>query len=417
MVIEMEFQEKLKNYVDAVICAGCNLQKGQELLIEASVDCLELVRMLTKRAYEAGAGPVTVSWSDDQISRMKYEYCDMSVFQSVPEWQRALENGMAERGAALLSITSRDPEVFKGVDHKKLTAWAVSAHRDCKQFFDSMDLGRMVWCIAAAPSPAWAKKVFPDCPEGEAVSRLWDCIFQAARADKPDAVKAWEAHRASFDRRIALLNGRKLRQLRYKNSLGTDIVLGLREDRVWIGGGDRTVNGTYFFPNMPTEEIFCSPDKDLTEGIVYGSMVLNHQGTLIDEFSITFHGGKVTDFAAKTGYDALAALLETDEGARRLGEMALIPKTSPIAQMNTLFYNTLYDENASCHFALGKGFPECIRGGREMSPETLAEKGLNESAAHTDFMLGTPDLSITGIDGEGKEVSVFENGDWSPEFR
>ena len=288
-----------------------------------------------------------------------------------------------------------------------------AAYRDCHAFYLGMETGRVAWSIVGAASPKWAKAVFPHLPQEEAVQALWQAIFKAARADGPDPVAAWREHQKSFRTRAAWLNGQQFSALHYKNSAGTDITVGLPKNHVWCGGGNELADGRWQFCNMPTEEIYTSPDKDRVDGTVHSAMPLNHGGSLIDDFSITFQNGRVTSFSAAKGYDALKAIIETDEGARHLGECALIPAASPISRMGILFYSTLFDENASCHFALGKGFGDAIRGGREMSEEELEQHGVNRSATHVDFMLGTPDLSITGIKADGTQVPVFQNGNWA----
>lgn len=410
----MDFQTTLQKYADLVVRSGCNLQPEQELYITAPIAAAEFTRLVTECAYKAGAKRVTVRWTDDGIARLGYEYSPIEVFEQFPDWMALLQNGMAERGAAILSIDASDPDALAGVDPRKPVASAKAGYAACKTFYDYMNLGKTVWCIVSAAAPAWAKKVFPDRPEDEAVAALWEAIFRAVRADQPDPVAAWEEHKRGFEAKIAVLNARQFTALRYKNASGTDITVGLPENHVWAGGGAETVAGRYFFPNMPTEEIFCTPHKDRADGTVHSAMPLNHRGSLIDDFSITFEKGRITGFTAAKGYDVLKEVIGTDEGAHHLGEVALIPKRSPISQMGILFYSTLYDENASCHFAIGKGFPECVKGGFEMTEEQLAAAGVNESSTHVDFMLGTEDLQITGIAADGSEALIFENGNWAP---
>lgn len=413
----MDFQTKLRNYAELVVKSGCNIQKGQELYITSPIDCAEFVRLVAESAYQAGAKQVTVGWTDERIARLGYDYSPLEVYEKFPDWLAMLNNGMAQRDAAILSIAASDPEAMAGVDPRKPAARVKAAHEACKAFYDGMNLGKNVWCIVSAAAPAWAKKVFPDAGEPEAMERLWEAIFRAVRADQPDPVAGWENHKCSFERKKALLNAKQFVRMRYTNSIGTDITIGLPENHEWAGGGAETVEGRYFFPNMPTEEIFCSPHKDRVDGTVHSAMPLNYQGNIIDDFSITFRDGRVTDFSAGKGYDTLRELIGTDEGSHRLGELALIPKTSPISEMGIIFYNTLYDENASCHFAIGRGFAECVKGGYDMTEAQLLEAGINESATHVDFMLGTSDLNIVGIRKDGTETAVFENGDWAPEFR
>ena len=405
--------KQLRKYADLAVHSGCALKKGQELFVSADVSQAELVRMIVKSAYEAGASNVTVHFGDEVVGRMHYEYKPVEAFEQFPEWRAVMQNGLAKRGAALLFISSEDPQAMAGIDPAKMVAYVRAANEACKDWRDGMDFGHNVWCIIGAASPAWASRVFPGMKEKKAVKKLWKAILKTARADGDDPQAAWQAHKDSFDKRKAWLNKQHLDALHYTNSLGTDIVVGLTGKGLWSGGGEETVDGTYFFPNMPTEEIFTTPDRARTEGTVVASMPLNHNGSLIQGFSLTFHEGRVVDYAAEEGYDVLKGIIETDEGSHYLGECALIPKTSPIKKTGILFLNTLYDENASCHFAVGMGFPECYEGGREMDKPALLEHGVNDSATHVDFMLGTDDLKIVGLRKDGIKIPIFENGDWA----
>ena len=408
-----EFESQLTKYAELIVKKGCNLQKGQELYVSADIATIELVRAVVKCAYENGAKDVIVRLGDELVSRMDYDYKPLEAFQVFPDWKALLQNGVAKRGAALLFITSEDPEAFNGVDQQKLVAYQRAAHAACRDWRDGMDFGKNVWCIVGAASPAWAKRVFPDLPEAEAVAKLWDAIFTTARVNNDDPIAAWEAHKQSFAERKAWLNGQQFAALRYKNSLGTDFTVGLTDAAEWHGGGAETVSGTYFFPNMPTEEVFTSPDRNKADGVVYSALPLNHCGSLVENFSITFKDGRVVDYTAEKGYDVLKEIIETDEGAKHLGEVALIPYGNPIKQTGVLFLNTLFDENASCHLAVGMGFPECYKGGLGMSKEELLQHGVNDSVTHVDFMIGTEDLEITGIKQDGSEVPIFRNGKWA----
>ena len=403
--------KRIERYARLAVEEGINLQRGQELVISSPVECAPFTRLLAEAAFRRGAGDVTVHWTDETVSRLRYDHLPVEAFQSVPGWIKELNNGSARRGAAHLSISAGNPEAMKGVDPRKPSASIAAAHRECKEFYDALDMGRCQWCILSVPTVAWADKVFPGDPA--AVEHLWDAILKAVRADEEDPAAAWKKHRRSFREKIAWLNAAGFDRMQFQNSLGTDITVGLPAGYRFAGGGDRTVDGVDFFPNMPTEEVFCTPDKNRAEGVVYSALPLNYQGTLIDKFHLRFEGGAVVQAQAETGNDALQALLETDAGARHLGELALIPKQSPLSEMGILFYNTLFDENAACHFALGKGFPECIEGGLSMTEVQLGERGMNDSAAHVDFMFGTADLTVTGFDKTGRPTPVFENGGWA----
>ena len=413
MTIARSFNEKLEAYAQLIIRAGCNLKEGQDLQISCAIDCADLARALTQTAYEQGAHRVWVKFYDEQISRMSYDYCPVEVFETFPAWTALQNNTLAREGCAILSITSEDPESLKGVDPAKLVAHARAAHDACKEFYDCLDFGRTVWCIVGAAAPAWARRVFPTLPEDQAMEHLWDAILHTARADGEDPLADWEAHKISFRSRMKLLNEYHFTQLHYSNARGTDFTVGLPDAHIWKGGGDETIDGTYFFPNIPTEEIFTTPDRRMAEGIVYAALPLVHNGSIISDFWLRFTKGKVSGFGAQEGYEVLKSILDTDDGANYLGEVALVPYTSPIRQTGILFYNTLFDENASCHLALGKGFPDCYEGGQEMTEESLLAAGVNTSATHVDFMIGTEDLRIEGIRTDGSVITIFEQGVWA----
>jgi aminopeptidase len=408
-----QFAENLKKYARTIIQAGCNLQPGQELLLSASIDCVEFVRLLVAEAYEQGARHVTVRFGDEKIARLHYENCALDVFESFPEWQALLNNSMARGGAAVLSVISDDPLALTGVDQKKLVANARASHEACKEFYDGIDQGRVVWCIVGGAAPAWAGHVFPTLTPEAATEKLWEAIFATTRIFEPDPLAAWQQHRTSFGERKAWLNAQRFDALHYTNSLGTDLTVGLNSKGVWQGGGDVTVEGREFFPNRPTEEIFTTPDRLRAEGVVYSSMPLVHHGSLIEDFSLVFKDGRVQKCHARVGQDVLEAIFAVDEDAARLGECALVPWTSPIRQSDILFYNTLYDENASCHLAVGQGFPDCLEGGQQMGEDDLKAAGVNKSATHVDFMIGTADLNICGIRADGTEIPIFCEGEWA----
>ena len=409
----MELQNLMARYAHLVVESGLHLKKGQPLLIHALLETAPFVRLVVREAYEAGASRVEVVWRDEEPARMDYTYQPLDNWQQVPAWQAALRNDMAKAGGAILTIDAADPEALTGVDPRKPAAWAKAMHRDCKPYYDGMDKGENIWCIIAAPSEKWAARIFPDLPVEEAVATLWQVIGKLMRLDAEDPSAAWEAHRRSFEERKAFLNGAQLDALHFTSaSTGTDLTVGLPQGYIWAGGGAELQDGTPFFPNMPTEEIFCSPHRERADGVVHSSLPLCHNGEMVEDFSFTFWDGKVVDYTARVGKEVLARLLETDEGAVRLGECALIPKESPIAGTGLLFYNTLFDENAACHLALGAGFSECLEGGLEMDDDQLKAHGVNCSAVHMDFMFGTPDLSVTGIRKDGTQVPIFRDGSW-----
>lgn len=409
----MTMEEKLKEYARLAVVTGLAVKPGQEVMISASVEVADFVHLVMEQAYKAGASDVVVEWMDNEAAKLRYQHSYMEKISQCPEWTSLMRNTMAQRGAAFLSIRSDDPRVLADVDPKKPAAAQKASRNACGPFVEAHRNGTMPWCIIGAASPKWAQAVFPDLPEQEALDRLWDAIFQTARVDSGDAVAAWEAHRQDFQKRIAWLNEQGFDTLHYQNSLGTDLTVGLLPGGIWCGGGAATADGRWHFMNLPTEEVYTAPHRERTEGIVYSSMPLNFNGNLIDQFYLTFEKGRVVDFGAKQGEEVLRSILEMDEGAKYLGECALVPHDSPISNLRILFYNTLYDENASCHLAVGSGISEAIEGGMSKSREELLQVGINDSLTHVDFMFGTADLSITGIRPDGTRVPVFQNGNWA----
>lgn len=409
----MSLQDNLQKYADLVVKSGINVQKNQEIIISCPIENAEFGRLVEESAYKNGAKEVIMNWIDEQSTRMRYEYCEMDVFTNIHPWMSDMRNYHATRGAGFIFIDGSDPDLLAGIDAKKPAEFRKAMYNATKPYHELLDANKNTWCIAAAPTSKWAKKVFPKCSEAEAIEKLWEAIFKAVRVDTPNPINAWAEHKKAFAEKINFLNEKQFVSFHYKNSLGTDITLGMTENHIWHGGGDETQGGVGYFPNMPTEEIFSTPHKDKINGTVKSALPLNYQGNVIDKFSITYKDGRVTDYSAETGYDTLKALIETDEGSLSLGELALIPNNSPISNMNILFYNTLFDENASCHFAIGMGFPDCVKDGIHMNKDQLKELGINDSATHVDFMLGTKDLSITATDKDGKETAIFKNGNWA----
>lgn len=403
----------INKYAELIVKQGVNLQPKQTLVITSSIECYDLVRAITYQAYKVGANDVIVHYTDDYITRLRYENCDVEHFQSIPKYLSELRNEYALQNAAVVTITSSDPEAMKGIDPLKISTYNIAMHKACELFYDHLDLGIDRWCIVGAPSLRWANKVFPDMSDKEAVEALWNAIYKVTRCDSDNPIEAWNEHRRSFEERVKILNESQIESLRYTNSLGTDLTVEMNKGYLFAGGGSYTTDGVYSFPNMPTEEIFTSPCKDKVNGTVYSSMPLNYNGNLVDKFYMTFKDGRIADYNAKVGYEVLKSIIETDEGSHYLGEIALVPYDSLISQMGILFYNTLFDENASCHLAIGKGFSECIEDGLKMNKEQLFEKGINNSLTHVDFMMGTSDLSIIAKLSNGKELVVFKDGNFA----
>ena len=408
----MNLQEKLEQYAELIVKKGVALQPGQELCISAPVQAAGFTRTVARCAYECGAAYVSVNWRDDAVTRLGLDFAPLSRFQNVPAWQAERNNSLAREGAAVLTILSEDPEAMQGADMGKLMARAVAMHGACKEYYDAIDFGRTHWCIVGAASEAWAAKVFPNLEPEFAVKRLWEEILYTARVDD-DPLAAWDAHRASFDARKAWLNAQHFDHLHYTAANGTDLVVGLLAKGHWEGGGQEAADGSYFFPNIPTEEVFTSPDRLRTSGVVHSALPLVYNGSTVRGFWIRFEGGRAVEWGAEEGAEVLAGIIGTDENSCYLGECALVPYDSPIRNTGILFYETLYDENASCHLALGTGFPETYEGGYGLSTEQLLAAGVNNSATHVDFMIGTRDLRIVGVRPDGARVPVFEDGTWA----
>lgn len=412
----MNLQKAKEKYAELLIASSINLKKGQELCINAQIEAADFVRMVSRAAFKHGAKDVVVMWGDEQTARIRYDNADISCYENVYEWDALRSNLMARKDFAFLHLVSSNPDAFAGIDPRKPAAARKAMYAATKEYRAKMDIDGCQWCIAGVPSKAWAQKVFPNETPDNAVEKLWEAVLKTARVDDDNnPIEEWEKHKKAFKLRREWLNSLNLKELHYKNSKGTDITIGLTDDYLFEGGGASTPEGHYFFPNVPTEEIFTSPHSQKADGTVVNALPLIYQGNIIDNFSITFKDGRICDFTAEKGYDVLKSLIETDEGSHHLGEVALIPYDSPISNMGMLFYDTLYDENASCHFAFGGGFPPCLKGGAEMPREKSIELGVNQSAAHVDFMIGTPDLEITGTDKSGNLIPIFKNGSWAAE--
>lgn len=408
----MNFEEKLQQYAKLVARCGIHVEPGQEVVLHCPVACQDFARMIVKEVYEAGAKDVIVHWNDDQMARMRYEYAPMEVFEEFPQWRVDSQLMYAKRDAAFISITGTDPEAFKGVDARKMMAAGKAADAANKEFTAMMMRSAVKWTVAAVPTEAWAKKVFPDVSVEEAIAKLWDAIFHTMRIGEGDAVARWDEHGRNLAEKCRILNDYQFVSLHYVNSLGTDFTVGLPENHHWEGGSDTAKSGVKYFANMPTEEVFTMPHRLKAEGKLVSALPLSYEGSMIDHFTLIFKDGEVVDFSAEEGEDVLKRLLDMDAGARRLGEVALVPYASPIAELGILFYNTLFDENAACHFALGACYPTTIEGGAALSEEELKERGGNDSMEHVDFMVGTKDLSITGTTKDGEEVAIFRDGNW-----
>mgnify|MGYP000011362463 FL=1 len=409
----MNKENLLKKYAKLAIYQGVNVQKNQTLVISSPIECAKFTRMLVEEAYIKGAKEVVVQWNDELTGKLKYKYSPIEVFETVPEWVKESRLSYAKEGACFLSISASDPELLKDVDPKKVATFRKASSIASREFSSRLMSNENAWSIVSIPTVGWAKKVFPNVSEDEAVEKLWNAIFKIVRVDSQDPVKAWEEHKNTLKKNMDFLNSKRFKSLHYTNSLGTDLIIQLPEKHLWAGGAEFTQDGTEFIANMPTEEIFSMPKKTGVNGKVVSSMPLNYGGNLINNFSLTFKDGKVVDFSAEEGYETLKNLLDTDEGAKYLGEVALVPYNSPISNSNIIFFNTLYDENASCHLAFGKAYSLCIKDGEKMSEEELLKEGANDSLTHVDFMIGTKDLQITGTTYDNEKFDIFVNGNWA----
>lgn len=409
-------QDLLKKYAELVVKVGVNLQPDQLLVINSHIECAEFARLIAKAAFEAGAHDVVVSWGDEQLAHIRYAGGKKEIFTEFPEWKVRFYQDYAEQGAAFVSIAARNPEIFKDIEPEKLTLAAQAAGAALLEYRARLMNNENTWCVVSVPTAGWAQKVFPGLAEEEAQARLWQEIFRTVRIEPDkDPAEAWKKHIATLQRAAEFLNKKNFKVLHYKSSLGTDLTVELPEGHIWAGGAEKAATGVTFAANMPTEEVYSLPLREGVNGVVYASKPLIYHGSRIENFHLTFKEGRVVDFGAEIGEENLKELINMDEGSHYLGELALVPYDSPISQSGILFYNTLFDENAACHLALGKAYPTCLKGGEKMDSVTLLQHGVNDSLVHEDFMIGTADLSIVGTTQKGEEVEIFRDGNFAPE--
>lgn len=402
----------LKQYARLIATVGANVQKGQPVVVYAQLDQPEFVRTLTEECYRAGASEVAVEWDYQPLTKLHVKYQEPDVLGKVDKWEEMRLRHRAETLPAMIYLESEDPDGLAGVDQEKWAKGIQSRRKIMKPIRDEME-DKYQWCIAAVPGVKWAKKMFPDLPRGKAVEKLWEAILFTSRADS-DPVAAWRAHNKDLKARCDYLNTLALTALEYKAANGTDLRVGLIPDSRFIAGADTTLGSRVVYnPNIPSEEVFISPMKGKAEGIVYSSRPLAFRGVLIENFSVRFENGRAVEVRAEKNEDALRTIITMDEGSAMLGECALVPYDSPIRNSGLMFYNTLFDENAACHLALGLGFQSCINGYENYTLEECRAKGINNSIMHEDFMIGTPDLSITGIRPNGERVAIFRDGNWA----
>lgn len=406
---------KTKRYAKLIVRTGLNVRRGQTVFVAADVEQAPFVAMVVEECYRAGAKRVVMEWTSDEIAKIDYRCQTLETMSEVTPWAEAKLRFKAEDLSCRLFIESSDPDALRGADMEKIAKARQAQYPVIKPYRDKME-NRHQWCIAAAAGKAWAKKLFPQFSEKKAVDLLWGEIFTASRADGADPVKDWARHNDDLAKKCDYLNALGLVALEYKSANGTDLKIGLNPDCIFMGGAEKTLQGRVFNANIPSEEIFTSPMAGQAEGVVYATKPLSYQGQLIENFSLRFADGKVVEVKAEKNEELLKKMVSMDEGAAKLGECALIPCDSPINNTGILFYNTLFDENASCHLALGCGFTNCLKGYETLTQEECIRRGVNDSMIHVDFMIGTPDLSIVGVRATGERVQIFKDGNWATRF-
>ncbi len=406
-------KEKMMRYARLAVNVGINPNKGQKLMINCPVECAEFGRMCVEAAYHAGCGEVIMNWTDDFCGRQKYLYAEESVFETFPEWLKEYYTSYGKLGTARLSIYASDPENLKGVDPKRIAKSQKAAGVALEEFRTMQMRNDFPWCVVSIPVASWATKVYPELDADSAQEKLWDDILKVVRADgDEDPVELWHEHLNKLDERRTKLNEYNFKYLKYKNSLGTDLTVELPEGHIWEAGSEKAGTGQSFVPNMPTEEIFTAPHRLGINGVVCASKPLVLDGNIIENIKFVMQDGKIVEAYSDTCTDVLKNAISVDEGASYFGEVALVPFASPISDTGILFYNTLFDENAACHFAFGDAYPT-LQGAENMTSEQLLEAGLNSSMTHEDFMIGTSDLSIVGVTHDGREIPVFVNGNFA----
>jgi len=410
--IERTHEEKLNLLAEVAVRVGLGLKEGQELVMTASLDAVDLARRITEQAYRAGASLVTTLYVDDEATLTRYHFAPDAAFDKAAGW---LYDGMRaafRSGAARLAITGGDPALLSNEDPDKVARANRAVSQAYRPALELITRHEINWTIVASATPAWAAQMFPNDPVDVALEKLWAAIFQTTRINVEDPVSAWKEHDANLQKRAQYLNEKHYAALKYRGP-GTDFTLGLADDHVWMGGGTTAGNGLYCIANMPTEEVFSMPHKDRAEGTVTATKPLSHQGTMIEDIRVRFENGRIVETHASRGEEVLRQLIETDEGARRLGEVALVPHSSPIASSGMLFFNTLFDENAASHIALGQAYSSCVRDGDKLSKEALAAKGANDSLIHVDWMIGSDKLDIDGVTATGTLEPLMRKGEWA----
>ena len=403
-------KKQLETYAKLVLKFGVNLQKGQGLELACPVEKRETAEVFAEVAFGMGASTVRIRWEDEIIDRLNLLYADENELKTVPKWFTESKLDLVKRNFCYVAIAAEDPSAFSSVPEKRIFTYSSARRKALKRFSEKVMANGIRWCVVSVPTEKWAEKVFPN--QENPIKELENAILKTMRLDKAEPEKEWEKHIEKLSERAKFLNSQNFSCLHFENSAGTDLKVGLIDNHVWLSAKETAMDGVEFMANMPTEEVFTAPHRLKVNGRVYSALPLSFNGQIIENFYIDFKNGKVVGFAAEKGYETLKGLIETDKGSRRLGEVALIGKNSPIAKSGILFYNTLFDENASCHVALGKGYPTTVKGGEKLSAKELKKSGLNDSVEHVDLMIGTPDINITGYKKDGSFVALFKNGEW-----
>lgn len=409
---EQEFQKALQKYTDVIIRVGLNLRAGQRLFILAGIFDYPLARTVATSAYNAGARLVDIVWVDEEMTHIHLKNASEDALEEIPNWMSNAALEFVENGDALLSIVSRNPDIFSDVEPGRVSKFQTADLKKWEKFYDALMRDAVNWSVISSPTKEWASKIFPDCTNEQAVERLWEAIFQTCRVDQPDPIAAWESHIINLKKRSSWLNTMHFSALHY-HAPGTDLTVGLPERHVWLAAQMKAENGIEFTANLPTEEVFTMPHKERVNGTISSSRPLVVAGQIVDDFHLTFENGRITHFTAQKGEESLRRLIETDDGARSIGEVALVPTSSPVSRRGHLFYNTLFDENAASHIAIGRAYRFTMSGGNEMSEEEFQANGGNFSLTHNDFMVGSDKMDIDGIMEDGSHQPVMRAGEWA----
>lgn len=408
----MNFDKNLEKYAQLAVEVGVNIQPNQTLLVRSPIECAPFVRKVVAHAYKIGAKNVHIEWSDEECTLIKYLNAPDETFNAFPRWISDQYVDIAKEGGAFLSVYAQNPDLLKDVDPQRVANFQKASATALKEWRSYTLSDKCKWSIVSIPTESWATKVFSDVSADKAVDKLWEAIFKCTRVDQENPIDAWRKHNENLKLRMNFLNEKNFKTLKFKSSK-TDLTMELPEGHIWLSGESKDPNGVSFNANIPTEEVFSMPHKFKVDGVVHSTKPLVYGGNVIDNFSLTFKDGKIVDFTAEKGFDTLEKLIDTDEGSHYLGEVALVPFKSPISDTNIVFFNTLFDENASCHFAIGSAYKTCIKDGDSIPEDKCDEFGVNVSITHVDFMIGSSDMNITGVTPNKEEISIFKDGNWA----